>query len=133
MTTRTVRDVMTKGAINVRADLPLSEAARLLDTYHISGVPVVDRDGQLVGVLSQTDLLRARVIDHLWNTLPGLAVRHLMTTPAITVTEATPLDEAAVLMEDRQIHRLVVVSSDEAQRPVGVVSVSDVIHEMARR
>lgn len=133
MTARTVRDVMSKGAINVRADLPLSEAARLLDTYHITGVPVVDRDGQLVGVLSQTDLLRARVIDHLWNTLPGLAVRHLMTTPAITVTEATPLDEAAVLMEDRQIHRLVVVSSDDAQRPVGVVSVSDVIHEMARR
>jgi acetoin utilization protein AcuB len=133
MTTRTVRDVMTRGAINVRADLPLSEAARLLDTYHISGVPVVDRDGQLVGVLSQTDLLRARVIDHLWNTLPGLAVRHLMTTPAITVTEATPLNEAAVLMEDRQIHRLVVVSDDDARRPVGVVSVSDVVHEMSRR
>jgi len=132
MTARTVRDVMTMGTINVRGDSPLGEAARLLDTHHISGMPVVDRDGQLVGVLSQTDLLRARVIDHLWNTLPGLAVRHLMTAPAVTVTENTSLDEAAALMEERQIHRLVVVAED-GRTPVGVLSVSDLVHEMARR
>lgn len=132
MTARTVGDVMTKGVINVRADLPLSEAVRLLDTYHISGVPVVDRDGDLVGVLSQTDLLRARAVDHLWRALPGLAVRHLMTSPAVTVTEAASLNEATALMEKRQIHRLVVVAED-GRRPVGVLSVSDVVHEMARR
>jgi CBS domain-containing protein len=122
---------MTKGTINVRADSPLSEAARLLDTHHISGLPVVDGDGQLVGVLSQTDLLRARVIDHLWNTLPGLAVRHLMTMPAVTVTESMTLDEAAALMEKCQIHRLVVVA-DGGRAPIGVLSVSDLVHEMAQ-
>ena len=132
MTTRTVSDVMTKGAINVRADLPLSEAVRLLDTYHISGVPVVDRDGHLVGVLSQTDLLRARAMDHLWHALPGLAVRHLMTSPAVTVTETMSLNEAASLMERRQIHRLVVVAADR-RTPVGILAVSDIVHEMARR
>ncbi|HUG06450.1 MAG TPA: CBS domain-containing protein [Candidatus Limnocylindria bacterium] len=132
MTARTVRDAMTKATINVHADAPLSEAASLLDTYHVSGLPVVDRDGDLVGVLSQTDLLRARVIDHLWNVLPGLAVRHLMTAPAVTATEKMPLDEAASLMEERQIHRLVVVS-DDGRTPIGVLSVSDLIHEMARR
>jgi CBS domain-containing protein len=132
MTTRTVRDVMTKGTINVRVDSPLGEAARLLDTHHISGLPVVDRDGQLVGVLSQTDLLRARVIDHLWKAMPGLAVRHLMTTPAVTAREDMPLDEAASLMEERQIHRLVVVDED-GRTPIGVLSVSDIVHEMAQR
>ena len=132
MNTRTVADVMTKGVINVRADLPLSEAARLLDTYRISGVPVVDRDGDLVGVLSQTDLLRAPALDHLWYALPGLAVRHLMTSPAVTVTETASLNEATALMEQRQIHRLVVVA-ENGQKPVGVLSVSDVVHEMARR
>jgi acetoin utilization protein AcuB len=132
MTTRFVRDAMTKASINVRADAPLSEAAGLLDAYHISGMPVVDRDGQLVGVISQTDLLRARVIDHLWKALPGLAVRHLMTAPAVTVTESTALDEAATLMEEQQIHRLVVVAQD-GSTPIGVLSVSDLIHEMARR
>lgn len=128
----TVREVMTRGTIAVRDDVPLTEAAQLLDNHHISGVPVVDRDGELVGVLSQTDLLRARVIDHLWSVLPGLAVRHLMTTPAVVATEDTTIDEAAALMERKQIHRLVVVGSD-GRTPVGILSVSDLIHEMASR
>jgi CBS domain-containing protein len=132
MTARTVADVMTKGPVNIAADSPLSEAVRLLDTHHITGMPVVDRDGQLVGVLSQTDLLRARTIGHLWNALPGLAVRHLMTMPAVTASESMTLDEAATLMEERQIHRLIVVAED-GRTPVGVLSVSDLVHEMTRR
>ncbi len=132
MTTRTVRDAMTREMINVREDARLGDAARLLDTYRISGMPVVDRGGRLVGVLSQTDLLRARAIDHLWRTPPCLVVRHLMTAPAITASESMPLDEAATLMEERQIHRLVVVAED-GRTPVGVLSVSDLVHEMIRR
>jgi len=131
MTTRTVRDAMTKGTINVSEDWRLSDAARLLDTYHVSGAPVIDRAGHLVGVLSQTDILRARVIDHLWSALPGLAVRHLMTAPAVTAREDTPLDEAVTLMEERQIHRLVVVAEDGS--PIGILSTSDVVHELVRR
>lgn len=132
MSARTVQDAMTRGPISVRPDAPLAEAARILDVCHISGLPVVDRDGQLVGVLSQTDLLRARVIDHLWSTLPGLAVRHLMTAPAVTASAAMPLDDAAALMEEKRIHRLVVVAPD-GRTPIGILSVSDLIHEMARR
>jgi len=123
---------MTRGTINVLENWPLSDAARLLDTYHVSGVPVIDRSGRLVGVLSQTDILRARVIDHLWSALPGLAVRHLMTAPAVTAHEDTPLDEAVTLMEERQIHRLVVVAED-GYTPIGVLSTSDVVHELVRR
>lgn len=132
MKTPTVGDVMTRGTIAVRDDVPLFEAAQLLDKHHISGVPVVDRDGELVGVLSQTDLLRARVIDHLWSVLPGLAVRHLMTRPAVVATEDTTIDAAAALMEQKQIHRLVVVGAD-GRTPVGILSVSDLIHQMASR
>ena len=132
MKVRTVSDAMTRGTIAVRDDVPLAEAAQVLDRHHISGVPVVDRDGQLVGVLSQTDLLRARVVDHLWSALPGLAVRHLMSTPAVVATEQTTIDEAAALMEQKQIHRLVVVAPD-GRTPVGILSVSDLIHEMASR
>jgi CBS domain-containing protein len=132
MNVPTVRDVMTRGTIAVRDDVPVAEAARLLDKHHISGVPVVDRDGGLVGVLSQTDLLRARVIGHLWPVLPGLAVRHLMSTPALVVTEDATIDEAAALMEQEQIHRLVVVGSDMCT-PVGILSISDLVHAMASR
>ena len=128
----TVREVMTRGTIAVRDDVPLAEAAQLLDKHHISGVPVVDRDGYLVGVLSQTDLLRARVIDHLWSVLPGLAVRHLMSAPAVIVKEDASIEDAAALMEQKQIHRLVVVDYD-GRTPIGILSISDLIHEMASR
>lgn len=127
-----VGDVMTRGTIAVRDDVPLADAAQLLDKHHISGMPVVDSEGELVGVLSQTDLLRARVIDHLWSVLPGLAVRHLMTAPAVVATEEMTIDAAAALMEQKQIHRLVVVGSD-GRTPIGVLSVSDLIHEMVSR
>ena len=56
-TQRTARDVMTRNVALVRADQTLREAAALLTECHISGAPVVDRDGRLVGVLSESDLL----------------------------------------------------------------------------
>lgn len=52
-----VADVMTIDPVVVVEDAPLEDAARLLRTYSISGLPVVDRDGALVGVISQTDLV----------------------------------------------------------------------------
>ena len=79
-----------------------------MDRHHVHGLPVVDRDGALVGVLSQTDLNRARSTEYLWANWPGLAVRHLMTSPALTVHRSTPLIAAARRMEEEHIHRFVV-------------------------
>ena len=92
----TVGDLMALDPIVVKATAPLAEAAELLDRHHISGLPVVDGGGSLVGVVSQTDLVRARSTEYLWSNWPGLAVRHLMTSPAVTVTRSTPLEVAAV-------------------------------------
>ena len=61
-----------------------------MDIYRVSGLPVVDANGALVGVISQTDLLHARTTEDLWHAWPGLAVRHLMTRPAISGDERTP-------------------------------------------
>ena len=66
-----------------------------MDHHRVSGLPVVDSAGTLVGVVSQTDLVRARATEYLWANWPGLAVRHLMTAPPITVTRSTPLSVAA--------------------------------------
>jgi CBS domain-containing protein len=128
--TLTVGDVMATEPVVVHPDDPLRDAARLMDDRHVHGLPVVDHDGRLVGVVSQTDLLRARATEYLWANWPGLAVRHLMTTPAITIHRSTPLAHAAQRMEQHRVHRLVVVDDLDELRPVGVISTSDLVHAM---
>lgn len=126
-----VAEYMAVDPIVIRADATLTEAADLMDRHHVHGLPVVDHAGSLVGVLSQTDLNRARSTEYLWANWPGLAVRHLMTAPAITVHRSTPLVVAARKMERHHIHRLVVVDDGDDTIPIGVLSMTDLIHALA--
>ena len=128
--TPTVADLMARDPVLVGAEAGLTEAAALMDRHHVHGLPVVDAEGALVGVLSQTDLNRARSTEYLWANWPGLAVRHLMSSPAITVHRSTPLIVAARKMEQHQIHRLVVVEDGDERSPIGVLSMSDLIHAL---
>jgi CBS domain-containing protein len=130
-TTLTVADRMALEPIVIRADASLTEAAALMDRHHIHGMPVVDGSGSLVGVLSQTDLARARATEYLWVNWPGLAVRHLMTSPAITIDGTAPLAIAARKMERHRIHRLVVVDDLDPTIPIGVLSMTDLVHAIA--
>jgi CBS domain-containing protein len=123
-----VADVMTIDPIVVIDDEPLEEAARLLRAYSVSGLPVVDRLGVLVGVISKTDLvaIEEAPIGRLIRTeSSGLRVGELMSSPAITVPMTGSLGEAARLMRDRRVHRLVALDDDG--RPVGVLSASDFV------
>jgi CBS-domain-containing membrane protein len=128
----TVGDLMTLDVVVVRANASLDEAAALLDRHHVSGLPVVDGAGSLVGVVSQTDLIRARSTEYLWTNWPGLSVRHLMTTPAITVRRSVALTTAAARMERERIHRLVVVADDDDGLPIGILSMTDLVRAIAR-
>lgn len=132
-TIRRVGEIMALEPIVVHADAPLSEAAQLMDHHHVSGLPVVDRAGSLVGVVSQTDLLRARATEFLWANWPGLAVRHLMTSPAVVVHRSETIEMAARLMERQRIHRLVVVADDDETLPIGILSTTDLVHLVAER
>lgn len=128
----TVGELMTGDPVLAHVDLPLSEAAGLMEFYRVSGLPVVDWEGRLVGVISQTDLLHARTTEGLWHAWPGLTVRHLMTQPPVTITSDMPVEDAARVMEERAIHRLVVTLAD-GETPIGVLSVSDLVRSMAER
>ncbi|HEY3336787.1 MAG TPA: CBS domain-containing protein [Candidatus Limnocylindrales bacterium] len=128
---RVVGDLMALEPVVVRADAPLGAAAALLDRHHISGLPVVDPSGTLVGVLSQTDLLRARATEYLWANWAGLRVKHLMTSPALTIHRDQPLAIAARKMERHHVHRLVVVADEDDRLPIGVLATSDLVRAMA--
>ncbi len=123
-----VADVMTIDPIVVSADAPIEEAARLVHAFSVSGLPVVDEGGSLVGVISQTDLvaLHESAIGRLIRAHDnGLRVGQLMSAPAITIPMTGSLRDAARSMRDNHVHRLVVL--DEAGRPVGVISASDFV------
>jgi CBS domain-containing protein len=127
-----VGQLMTPDPIVVEDGASLDDAVRLLEENEISGLPVVDRDGLLVGVLSQTDIVHARAVGHLWSRWPGLRVRHLMHAPALTADRDMTMEEAAQIMERAHVHRLIVVDDDQL-KPVGVISTTDLVRALARR
>jgi CBS domain-containing protein len=144
----TVRDVMTQTVLSVGPDAPLKDVARELIEHRISGLPVVDQSGKVVGVISEGDLLAkgqrrgsihhrplARLFGESAETRRLLAkaeastAGEAMTTPAITIEASQPIDAAATLMIERQINRLPVT---EGGKLIGIVTRSDVVGTFAR-
>ncbi|MCC6617710.1 MAG: CBS domain-containing protein [Chloroflexi bacterium] len=121
-----VADVMTIDPIVVADDASVEEAEELLRHNRITGLPVVDLSGRLVGVVSQTDLLYLgmptiqALIHHRGR---GLRVGQIMSVPAVTIEMTAGILDAARRMDSERLHRLVVV--DDHGRPVGVISAMD--------
>lgn len=100
------------------------EAAQILAAYDIGGLPVVDGTGQLVGVVSKTDLVRlwaSNVSD--WR---DLRIADVMTAPALTIHAAATFQEAAEKMSDRSVARLVVID-ESSGHVLGLLSDSDLV------
>jgi CBS domain-containing protein len=123
-----VGDVMTLDPVVVHVDAPLEDAAHLLRTNAISGLPVVDAWGSVVGVISQTDLVAVMdsPVGRLIRAEPsGLRVGELMSSPAVITLLTDTLREAARRMLATHVHRL--VATDDTGRPVGVLSATDFV------
>jgi CBS domain-containing protein len=114
------REVMTTDVISVREDSGIEEAARLLARYRISGVPVVNNAGSLVGLATEYDLISKS----------GQNVADVMTRGIISVSPDTELEEVAHLLANRRIRRVPVMEGDKL---VGILSRSDLIKEIAMR
>jgi IMP dehydrogenase len=124
----TVADLMTIDPIVVGADASLDEAESLMRENHVTGLPVVDAAGFLVGVISETDFLYLadpEVKSLIRLPIEQIRIRDVMSHPAVTVSLATTLVEAARVMTVERVHRLVAVDSD--RRPVGILSAMDFV------
>ena len=128
METLTARDVMSGPVLSVRADLTLKEVSTRLSEAGISGAPVVDDAGSLLGVVSQADLARTLGEGGGGGGGPELTVRRIMTPVADTVSEDATVPEIARIMVANQYHRLVVTRREE---PVGIVSSMDLLKLIA--
>src|SRR4028119_2196568 len=148
---KTVADAMTRDPIVVRAETPLNEAIQILAERRISGLPVVDDSGQLVGIISETDLMWRETgvtppayimfldsVIYLQNPAKyerelhkalGQTVGEAMSKEPVTIGPDKSVQEAAKLMHDRSIHRLPVV--DTAGKVIGILTRGDIIRWMA--
>lgn len=139
-------DVMTTRVVAVEPDTPVSEAARLMLDRRVSALPVVDKMGKVIGVVSDGDLMRrpesgterhrswwlelvasnAERARHFEKSHGG-HVRNVMTVGAVTVSEEAPISEIAEILESRGIKRVPVVREG---RLVGIVSRADIMRVM---
>lgn len=145
MRTRKVGQVMTREVVIVTPQTPYKDIVRSMARHRISGVPVVDSEDRVIGVVSEADLLvkeqyheshRGRQLvltrrsRRARSKAAAVAAATLMTAPAVTVAALSSIAEAARLMDRHQIKRLPVV--DEAGRLVGIVSRRDLLRVFLR-
>jgi len=141
------KDIMTSPVVSVEADATVVQAAQIMLQKRISGLPVVDKDGRLVGIVTEGDFLRraetgterrrARWLEFLVGTgrladeytrSHSRKVADVMTRDPVVVDEDTPLEKIVDVMERHQIKRLPVVSG---QHLVGIVSRANLLHALA--
>lgn len=130
MTAHSVGEVMTRDVVQAHRATPFKEVVRLLDHHRISGLPVVDADDKVLGVLSASDLVLVQAYRHGSAPPPGLTAGDVMSSPAITVHPEQTVPDAARLMERRGVERLPVV--DEADRLIGIATRRDLLRVFLR-
>lgn len=145
MNVLTVGDVMTRPVVVVGTEARIGEIANLLHGHRISGVPVVDADQRLVGVVSQSDLLRRLIRAEIRRVFAGQAppsasgrpsrataetAGELMSRPAVSIRAEASVDDSLNLMRHRGVRRLPVV--DAERHVVGMVTRTDLLLPYAR-
>jgi CBS-domain-containing membrane protein len=143
------RDIMTREVITVAPEDSVTRAAGLMETHRISGLPVVDQTGQVVGVITQSDLIqRARDLElpptislfdlklvletpsqfhRRLEKMLGVTVEQVMTPKPLAIGPETPVPEIAAFMARKKVHTLPVVAGG---RLVGVIGKVDLIRAL---
>lgn len=147
----TAKDLMSSNVIAVSPDTAVRELARIFTDNHISGAPVVDGTGTVLGVVTESDLIFQNKKLHIPTALAildafifledpekmeqemkkmaGTTVADIYTKKPVTVQQDTPLEEVATLMAEKKVHTLPVL--DAANQLIGVIGKSDLIRMIA--
>ncbi|NTV63167.1 MAG: CBS domain-containing protein [Oscillochloris sp.] len=130
---RTVSEVMHRGVLTCQRETPVQDVARQMSEQDISALVVVDDDGNMIGLISRTDLVNARLYEQYWKNWRGLTAGHIMVTDVVSVRSNDSLQYASKRMMERHIHRVVVIEeSERGVRPIGVLSITDLVRDIAR-
>ncbi len=142
------RDIMTEGAIACLPDTPLEQVVRTLAEHDISGMPVIDADERVIGIVSESDLLlademeppkmktalfgfyilRESVMDRAAK-MRGVRVRDIMTKKVISFSPDDSVSKIAHTLHEKNINRVPIV--DEEKRLLGIISRGDIVRALA--
>ena len=140
-----VKDVMTREVITVEKYEAVMDVASILAEKNISGLPVVDKENKVIGIITQADILSMvgvrkehtfkDLLKHMFGEpLPerkaGDVVADIMATPAITIEPDAHIAEATRMMDEKRIRRLLVV--DEQNTLLGIISRADILKSVLR-
>lgn len=114
------KDVMTPNVITVREDNSIEDAARLLSRHRISGMPVVDKNGTLAGLITEYDLISKE----------GKTVADIMSRNVISIGADTEVEAIAHMLTSQHIRRVPVIDNGKV---VGIVSRADLVRQIAMR
>jgi CBS domain-containing protein len=145
------KDIMTREVITVSPDMPVSEVAHILTEKRISGVPVLNADRQLLGIVCESDIIDQTKKFHIptvvnlmgyilflesgkkfekdLKKMIGLVAGDIMTAPVKTVTPQTSVEDIATLMAEGHVHSIPVM---EGLSLVGIVGKKDIVRSLAR-
>jgi CBS domain-containing protein len=145
------KELMSTDVITVTGTTPVQELAKILSDNKISGAPVVDDQGRVIGVVTESDLIDQNKIVHIptvvaildsflflespgkmekeLKKMTGILVEDIFADQVITVQQDTPLDEVATLMAEKKVHTLPVL---DGEKLVGVIGKSDIIRSIAQ-
>jgi CBS domain-containing protein len=141
-----VRDVMTKTVLSITKFESIIRVADILTEHNISGLPVVDKENKVIGIISQADILSMVGVSRehtfkdllkymLGERLPerrlGDLVGDIMTSPALTIKPETNIAEAVKMMEEKRIRRLTVV--DEQNTLIGILTRADILKAVIKK
>lgn len=140
-----VRDVMTTEVVTVKGDADMHEVAALLSSHRISGLPVVEEENLVIGMITEADVLSMAGITHghtfkdllrhllgepLPKHKPERLVKDAMTSPVIMASPDMDIKEVASILDEKRIKRLPVV--DDQGKLVGIISRSDIVRTIRK-
>lgn len=144
------KDIMTTDVISAKPETTVEELARLLIEHKISGVPVVDDENKLVGIVTEHDLIKKNARLHIptiirlfdayflldsdkmeddIKKMVGITVGEIFNKEVVSLTEESTLEEIATIMDEKNIHLLPVLRDGEV---VGIVGKADVVKSMTK-
>jgi CBS-domain-containing membrane protein len=147
------KDILTERVLSVTPDTPVAHVARLLREKHISGVPVLNQQGRIVGIVTEIDLIKRHARIHMPIYLPildspifledprryqedvrrvlGTTAEEIMTRKVRTASPETSVEDLATMMVEERANPIPIIDAEGAL--VGIVSHTDVVHlvEMA--